>query len=259
MFIDYVLKQFEYIEQKRSGGDYVKNNSSGSVINDSCSSSLDERTSGSDVLAKCHMADVSETFDAETLISDPLNPFDLDTQLSRLFAQLASPQSAFSTLTSSMRRSSMLASLPGAASSTEQFSHTPLVSALYSKQQEHQRGHLILPKLFDFLIMLSHEKKLQPQQQSNVSSPPRGAVLTRPIPTSLITVPEIMQLCDNLIASENSPQTHAIPAMRPLVIDLFLYRTFNADESVRELEMQQDVMMATMLKLIHYPQVFLIY
>ena len=104
--------------------------------------------------------------------------------------------------------------------------------------------------------MLFYEKKLQPQQQSNVSSPPRGVILTRHIPTSLITVLEIMQLCDNHISSENSPQTHAIAAMRPLVNDLLLYRTFNADESVRELEMQQDVSMDTMLKLIHNPQVF---
>jgi hypothetical protein len=105
---------------------------------------------------------------------------------------------------------------------------------------------------------LFHEKKLQPQQHSNVSPPPRGAVLTRHIPTSPITVLEFMQLCDNLIASENFPQTHAIPAMRPLVIDFFLYRTFNTDESVREMEMQHVVIMATMLKFIHTnPQVFL--
>lgn len=62
-----------------------------------------------------------------------------------------------------------------------------------------------------------------------------------------------MQLCDNLIASENSPHTHAIPALRPLVIDLFLNRT---PEDTKELDMQHDVIMKCMLRLIHYPQVW---
>lgn len=72
-----------------------------------------------------------------------------------------------------------------------------------------------------------------------------------------------MQLCDNLIASENSPHTHAIPALRPLVVDLFLNRGPSLAESStvtnyldKELDMQQDVIMMTMLRLIQYPQVW---
>lgn len=242
--------------------------SSSSLLSSSSScmtSTYDERLSGSDTLAKCYMLDLNEQFDSETLVADPLSPFDVDCQLNRLYAQLNSPNSAFSSLTSSLRRSAISASY---ASHVEQWSNTPLVSNLYAKHQEHQRGHLILPKLFDFLILLSHEKIQQQvvsassSSSSTSNSSTSGAGGSRPsLPrisvqtTSLVSVPEIMQLCDNLIASENSPQTHAIPALRPLVIDLFLHRTFSADESIRELEMQQDVIMVTMLRLIHYPQV----
>ncbi len=62
-----------------------------------------------------------------------------------------------------------------------------------------------------------------------------------------------MQLCDNLIASENSPHTHAIPALRPLVLDLYLTRS--ADDT-KELDMQHDVIMKCMLRLVQYPQVW---
>ena len=65
-----------------------------------------------------------------------------------------------------------------------------------------------------------------------------------------------MQLCDNLIASENSPHTHAIPALRPLVVDLFLNRSSEEASNSKELEMQQDVIMMTMLRLVAYPQVW---
>lgn len=156
MFIDYVLKQFENIEQKRSGGDFSK--APGGIGMDTTCAQVDEKTCGSDILAKYYILDAatSETFDSETLIIDALNPFDIDTQLSRLYAQLASPHSAFAAATSSpiMRRREQ-------ERLTEQYSHTPLVSTvLYARQLEHQRGHLILPKLFDFLILLSHEKKV---------------------------------------------------------------------------------------------------
>lgn len=257
MFIDYVLKQFEHLEQKRSGGEYSKSSSSSSTSSPSssasCTPSYDEKSSGSEILAKCYMLDLHETFDSETLVSDPLSPFDIDSQLNRLYAQLSSPNSAFSTLTSSLRRTAMSGSY---ASHVEQWSYTPLVSNLYAKHQEHQRGHLILPKLFDFLILLSHEKIQQPAV-TTPSSASRSNLTQRTIQTSIYSVPEIMQLCDRLIASENSPQTHAISALRPLVIDLFLHRTFSADESIKELEMQQDVIMVTMLRLIQYPQVSL--
>jgi hypothetical protein len=243
VFIDYVLKQFEYLEQKRSGGGGRRGGDE-CVVDDMTSSTSSTSTTAttiSDALAKSYLVDLNETFDSETLVSDPLNPFDLDQSLNRLYAHLNAPNSA-------------------SFSSRSSESTSPLVSSLYQKQQEHQRGHLILPKLFDFLILLSHEKTLQQQQhpQTSANKP------TRPIQTSLVTVPEIIQLCDNLIASENSPHTHAIPSLRPLVIDLFLHRSAGSagggsgggsDESVKELEMQHDVVMVTLLRLINYPQV----
>lgn len=68
-----------------------------------------------------------------------------------------------------------------------------------------------------------------------------------------MTVPEVIQLCDNLIASENSPHTHAIPALRPLVVDLFLNRS---TEDSKDLDMQHDVIIKCMLRLIQYPGIW---
>ena len=82
-------------------------------------------------------------------------------------------------------------------------------------------------------------------------------------------MPEIIKLCDNLIASENSPFTHAIPALRPLVADLFLNRHSSSsplsgpgggggggvDES-KELELQQDVLLVTLIRLVAYPAIW---
>ena len=145
---------------------------------------------------------------------------------------------------------------------------SPIVSSLELKQQEHQRNHLLIPKLFDFLILLSHEKRSSGQQQHQQQQQQQLNNSQTHLPTSataaktrssyksgngLLTVPEVIQLCDNLIASENSPHTHAIPALRPLVVDLFLNR---GGEDTRELDMQQDVIVKCMLRLVQWPDVW---
>lgn len=196
VFIDYVLKQFEYLEQKR------------------VDEPNDEIENGANLLAKSYSVDLYEHFDTESSVADPLNPFDLDTMLNKLYSTL------------------------------ENSSSSPITSILSLRQQEHQRTHVLIPKLFDFLILLSHEKKPSPP------SPNRTPMARN---SGLLSIPEIMQLCDNLIASENSPHTHAIPALTPLVMDLFLNRT---NEDSRELDMQHDVIMMTMLRLIQYPSVW---
>jgi hypothetical protein len=116
----------------------------------------------------------------------------------------------------------------------------------------------LIPKLFDFLILLSHEKKNLTGGTTTTTTTTTTSNFNRPGTTirqgnGLLTIPEIMQLCDNLIASENSPHTHAIPALRPLVIDLFLNRT--NDES-KEIDLQHDVTFNTLLRLIQYPQMW---
>ena len=41
---------------------------------------------------------------------------------------------------------------------------------------------------------------------------------------SIITMARIIQLCDELMASGQDPSTHAIPALQPIVNDLFVVR-----------------------------------
>ena len=261
VFIDYVLKQFDYLEQKRTTEGGMSTSSSrmtGMGFSDSNSTlntldwtAVDENGSG--LLANSYSVDLHENFDSETEFSDPLNPFDLDMMLNKLCARLNNSQS----------------SSLGAGGSSFRFGHgggggfssggtnstacnTPIISSLVLKQQEHQRNHILIPKLFDFLILLSHEKK-QPPQAGASKQPANTTRSSYKSGNGLLTIPEVMQLCDNLVASENSPHTHAIPALRPLVIDLFLNRTSN---DTKELDMQQDVLMMSLIRLIQYPQIW---
>ncbi len=262
VFFDYVLKQFDYLEQKRTGENSTLNLNRNKSESSSTLNSFDLNTddNGANLLAKSYAVDLYENFDSETSITDPLNPFDLDTMLNKLCANLNSPLST--SIGASGSSKPVAGSVTSFNSSSSQFG-SPIVSCLNLKQQEHQRNHVLIPKLFDFLILLSHEKntaakiqsssQTQPPQQQQ-TSPGSG---TSPIkafksPNGLLTIPEVMQLSEHLIASENSPHTHAIPALRPLVMDLFLNRTY---EDTKELDIQQDVLIKSLLRLIQYPQV----
>jgi hypothetical protein len=233
VFIDYVLRQFEYLEQKRSSSE----SSNGSKNNFEC----DE--TGSNHLSKSYLVDLYENFDSESSISDPLNIFDIDTMLNKLFTTIHGPQSSShgAGSASNLRPDKNF----GSYSSSLYGSSSPIISSQHLRQEEHQRNHILIPKLFDFLILLSHEKKSTTQLNSKSNSARPG--------NGLLTIPEIMQLADNLIASENSHHTHAIPALRPLVIDLFLNR---ANEDTKEIDLQHDVSFNTLLRLIQYPQMW---
>ncbi len=241
-----MLKQFEYLEQNRSSVDYSSK---------SGATRLHEEENGAQLLSKSYLVDLYENFDSESTHLDPLSPFDVDTMLNKLSATLTS---------SSSSAQGALSSSGSNSSGTNNLNLSNVVSPIYSnlnlRQQEHQQNHILIPKLFDFLLLLSHEKKTTTTQASTINTsgssnlqkqlPPQ----VRPNKNNLLTVPEIMQLCDNLIASENSPHTHAIPALRPLVVDLFLNRP--SDEANKELDMQRDVIMMTMLRLVQYPQMW---
>ena len=54
---------------------------------------------------------------------------------------------------------------------------SPLVSAYALRQRKHHRNHLINPKLFDFLIFLSHEKR---SSTRNVPGLKSSGLLTGP-------------------------------------------------------------------------------
>ncbi|XP_020289764.1 huntingtin isoform X2 [Pseudomyrmex gracilis] len=103
-----------------------------------------------------------------------------------------------------------------------------------------EEGHIqqteeLLPKVFNFLVHLSYEK--------NHSK-------------TIIGVPKIIQLCDGLMASGQPAISHCIPALAPVIEDIFLVR--NGSSSVieqRELETTKDVLIAMLLRLVEYHEV----
>ncbi|XP_034181194.2 huntingtin [Osmia lignaria lignaria] len=103
-----------------------------------------------------------------------------------------------------------------------------------------EEGHVqqtenLLPKIFNFLVHLSYEK--------NHSK-------------TIIGVPKIIQLCDGLMASGQAALTHCIPALAPVVEDVFLIR--NASSSPieqRELETTREVLISMLLRLVEYYQI----
>ncbi|KAK9679360.1 Huntingtin protein region [Popillia japonica] len=104
----------------------------------------------------------------------------------------------------------------------------------------------LIPNMFDFLTSLSHGK-----QHSK----------------SIIGVPKIIQLCDGLMASEQSPSTCCIPALKPIVEDVFLTRCSVAGNNaiarevatttgeLDELEIAREVLLSMLLRLFEYAEV----
>ena len=113
-------------------------------------------------------------------------------------------------------------------------SSSSLTVCLTHKQNQHKIFFTLIPKVFEFLILLSYERI-----DSN----------------QLITIPKIIQLCDNLLASENSPHTHVIPALRPLVYELFINIKLKIENN-KELELQRDVLVIALQRLIYYPSIW---
>ncbi|XP_029667120.1 huntingtin isoform X1 [Formica exsecta] len=103
-----------------------------------------------------------------------------------------------------------------------------------------EEGHVqqtedLLPRIFNFLVHLSYEK--------NHSK-------------AIIGIPKIIQLCDGLMASGQPAITHCIPALAPVIEDIFLIR--NGSSSVieqRELETTRDVLIAMLLRLVEYHEI----
>lgn len=93
--------------------------------------------------------------------------------------------------------------------------------------------HLI-PKIFQFLVYLSYDK-----QHSK----------------SIISVPKLIQLCDGLLASGQPPITHCIPALKPVVEDIFLMRNKSNTNDMKELETTREVLISMLLRLIEYQEV----
>ncbi|XP_024941677.1 huntingtin isoform X2 [Cephus cinctus] len=93
----------------------------------------------------------------------------------------------------------------------------------------------LLPKIFNFLVHLSYNK-----YHTKI----------------IIGVPEIIQLCDRLMASGQPPLTHCIPALTPVVEDIFLARNARSSSSEqKELETTREVLVSMLLKLVEHHQV----
>ncbi|XP_066576205.1 huntingtin isoform X3 [Amia ocellicauda] len=92
----------------------------------------------------------------------------------------------------------------------------------------------IVPNIFFFLVLLSYERYHSKQ---------------------IIGIPKIIQLCDGIMASGRKAVTHAIPALQPIVHDLFVLRGSNKADAGKELETQKEVVVSMLLRLIQYHQV----
>ncbi|XP_023724383.1 huntingtin-like, partial [Cryptotermes secundus] len=94
----------------------------------------------------------------------------------------------------------------------------------------------LIPRIFYFLVHLSYEKHHS---------------------KCIIGVPKVIQLCDGLMASGQSPVTHCITELVPVVEDVFLVRGTSSASSfdLKELETQREVLVSMLLRLVEYHQV----
>nr|CAH7759250.1 unnamed protein product [Callosobruchus chinensis] len=92
----------------------------------------------------------------------------------------------------------------------------------------------LIPKIFQFLVQLSYSK-----QHSKC----------------IISVPKIIQLCDGLMASGQPAATHCIPALEPIVDDVFLTRNKSNTQDMKELETTREVVLSMLLRLTGHKQV----
>ncbi|XP_030876121.1 huntingtin-like isoform X1 [Leptonychotes weddellii] len=97
-----------------------------------------------------------------------------------------------------------------------------------------RESEAIIPNIFFFLVLLSYERYHSKQ---------------------IIGIPKIIQLCDGIMASGRKAVTHAIPALQPIVHDLFVLRGTNKADAGKELETQKEVVVSMLLRLIQYHQV----
>uniref|UniRef100_H3C3K9 Huntingtin n=1 Tax=Tetraodon nigroviridis TaxID=99883 RepID=H3C3K9_TETNG len=104
----------------------------------------------------------------------------------------------------------------------------------YIEVGQFRESEAIIPNIFFFLVLLSYERYHSKQ---------------------IISIPKIIQLCDGIMASGRKAVTHAIPALQPIVHDLFVLRGSNKADAGKELETQKEVVVSMLLRLVQYHQV----
>nr|XP_006822985.1 PREDICTED: huntingtin [Saccoglossus kowalevskii] len=92
----------------------------------------------------------------------------------------------------------------------------------------------LIPHIFHFLVLLSYERYHT---------------------KAIIGMPKIIQLCDGIMASGQQASTHAIPALRPIVHDLFVLRGSHKADSGKELDTQREVVVSMLIRLIQFHEV----
>nr|XP_055060920.1 huntingtin isoform X1 [Misgurnus anguillicaudatus] len=104
----------------------------------------------------------------------------------------------------------------------------------YIEVGQFRDSEAIVPNIFFFLVLLSYERYHSKQ---------------------IISIPKIIQLCDGIMASGRKAVTHAIPALQPIVHDLFVLRGSNKADAGKELDIQKEVVVSMLLRLIQHHQV----
>uniref|UniRef100_A0A7N6BBY5 Huntingtin n=1 Tax=Anabas testudineus TaxID=64144 RepID=A0A7N6BBY5_ANATE len=104
----------------------------------------------------------------------------------------------------------------------------------YIEVGQFRDSEAVIPNIFFFLVLLSYERYHSKQ---------------------IISIPKIIQLCDGIMASGRKAVTHAIPALQPIVHDLFVLRGSNKADAGKELDTQKEVVVSMLLRLIQYHQV----
>nr|XP_033945595.1 huntingtin isoform X5 [Pseudochaenichthys georgianus] len=104
----------------------------------------------------------------------------------------------------------------------------------YIEVGQFRDSEAIIPNIFFFLVLLSYERYHSKQ---------------------IISIPKIIQLCDGIMASGRKAVTHAIPALQPIVHDLFVLRGSNKADAGKELETQKEVVVSMLLRLVQHHQV----
>ncbi|RXM28279.1 Huntingtin [Acipenser ruthenus] len=99
----------------------------------------------------------------------------------------------------------------------------------YIEVGQFRDSEAIVPNIFFFLVLLSYERYHSKQ---------------------IIGIPKIIQLCDGIMASGRKAVTHAIPALQPIVHDLFVLRGSNKADAGKELETQKEVVVLEMFILV---------
>ncbi|XP_046850180.1 huntingtin-like isoform X3 [Xenia sp. Carnegie-2017] len=95
------------------------------------------------------------------------------------------------------------------------------------------------PHIFQFLLLLSYDCFQPKFNQAK----------------SVFGMSKIIQVCDDLMACGQSARTHAVPALCPIVYDLFDTQATGRNENSKELETQREVFVSMLLRLAQFPEV----